>query len=121
MVCLLRSHSTRCASLLPRSWRSTHAMHQIAILNAASIIGRTIPNAMSDRVGTLTMLTPLAAVAGALIFVMFAATTPGAVIVFAILYGAFSGGCKPISQESEPYTDFAHRQSLLCFLRLWPP
>ncbi|KAH9837553.1 major facilitator superfamily domain-containing protein [Rhodofomes roseus] len=70
----------------------TLAFYTIAILNAASVIGRTIPPAISDRVGTLNMLAPLAAITGALVFVMFAATTPGGVIVFAIFYGAFSGG-----------------------------
>ncbi|EPS93825.1 hypothetical protein FOMPIDRAFT_1033567 [Fomitopsis schrenkii] len=71
---------------------TTLAFYTIAILNAASVIGRTIPNAISDHVGALTILTPLAAITGSLIFVMFAATTSGAVIVFAILYGVFSGG-----------------------------
>ncbi|KAH9922390.1 MFS general substrate transporter [Fomitopsis serialis] len=70
----------------------TLAFYTIAILNASSIIGRTIPNAIADRVGTLNIITPLAGITGALVFVMFAATTPGAVIVFTILYGAFSGG-----------------------------
>ncbi|KAH9837561.1 uncharacterized protein C8Q71DRAFT_856763 [Rhodofomes roseus] len=49
-------------------------------------------NAISDNVGAFNTLNPLATMTGALVFVMFAATTPGAVIVFAILYGVFFGG-----------------------------
>lgn len=69
----------------------TLAFYSIAIINAASVIGRTIPNAIADRVGNFTTLVPIWACTSALVFVMFAATNTGAVIVFAILYGAFSG------------------------------
>ena len=32
-------------------------------------------------------------ISGILIFAMFGATSPGALVAFAILYGFFSGGC----------------------------
>ncbi|KZT05139.1 MFS general substrate transporter [Laetiporus sulphureus 93-53] len=68
------------------------AFYSISILNAASIIGRTVPNALSDRFGAFNTLTPVSLIIGGLLWVMFGATTPGGVIVFSILYGAFSGG-----------------------------
>ena len=39
------------------------------------------------------VLIPMTAVSGCLIFAMFGATSPGALVAFAILYGFFSGGC----------------------------
>jgi len=70
---------------------NTLAFYTIAILNAASIIGRTIPNATADRIGSFNTIIPVTVIIGALVFVMFAATTPGGLIVFAIIYGIFSG------------------------------
>ncbi|KZT67592.1 MFS general substrate transporter [Daedalea quercina L-15889] len=63
----------------------------IAILNAASIFGRIIPNILADRYGQFNVAVPVSFITGALIFVMFGATSTGAVIVFTILYGFFSG------------------------------
>ena len=42
---------------------------------------------------TRAVLIPMTAVSGCLIFAMFGATSPGALVAFAILYGFFSGGC----------------------------
>ncbi|KAH9921464.1 major facilitator superfamily domain-containing protein [Fomitopsis serialis] len=70
---------------------STLAFYTIAILNAASIFGRIIPNMLADRFGQFNVVVPVSAITGALVFVMFASTTTGAVIVFTILYGFFSG------------------------------
>ncbi|EUC60404.1 MFS general substrate transporter, partial [Rhizoctonia solani AG-3 Rhs1AP] len=57
----------------------TLAFYSLAILNAASIFGRTIPNFIADQSS------------GALIFAMFGIKSTGALIVFSILYGFFSG------------------------------
>ncbi|KAH9949495.1 major facilitator superfamily domain-containing protein [Amylocystis lapponica] len=70
---------------------STLAFYTIAILNAASIVGRTLPNLFADKSGQYNFLCPITFISGALIFVMLGATNTGAVIVFSILYGAFSG------------------------------
>lgn len=101
-----------CSSL--RS-QPVHLMfRQIAIINAASVIGRTIPNAIADRVGNFTTLVPIWACTSALVFVMFAATNTGAVIVFAILYGAFSGACELVLHIVDDFTlTFAPVISLL--------
>lgn len=69
----------------------TLGFYTIAILNAASIFGRTIPNMIADRVGAFNVFAPVCLIAGALVFAMFGVTSVGAVIVFSILYGFFSG------------------------------
>lgn len=66
-------------------------MKQIAILNGASIFGRTMLNMLADRVGPLNVLWPVATVTAALMFVMFSVTSTAATIIFSIFYGFFSG------------------------------
>ncbi|KAG8741703.1 hypothetical protein FRC10_002576 [Ceratobasidium sp. 414] len=67
------------------------AFYSLTILNAASIIGRTIPNFLSDRVGVFNVMIPCSAIAGILVFAMFGVKSSGALLVFSILYGFFSG------------------------------
>ncbi|CAE6526141.1 unnamed protein product, partial [Rhizoctonia solani] len=69
----------------------TLAFYSLAILNAASIFGRTIPNFVADKFGPFNLLIPCSAISGALIFAMFGIKSAGALIVFSILYGFFSG------------------------------
>ncbi|CAE6475518.1 unnamed protein product [Rhizoctonia solani] len=69
----------------------TLAFYSVAILNAASILGRTIPNFIADKIGPFNLLIPCSAITGALIFAMFGVKSPAALIVFSILYGFFSG------------------------------
>ncbi|QRV97283.1 major facilitator superfamily transporter [Ceratobasidium sp. AG-Ba] len=67
------------------------AFYSLAILNAASIFGRTIPNFVADKFGAFNLLIPCSAITGALIFAMFGVKSSGALVVFSILYGFFSG------------------------------
>ncbi|CUA75712.1 putative transporter MCH4 [Saccharomyces cerevisiae S288c] [Rhizoctonia solani] len=69
----------------------TLAFYSLAILNAASIFGRTIPNFIADKLGPFNLLIPCSAISGALIFAMFGIKSSGALIIFSILYGFFSG------------------------------
>lgn len=64
---------------------------QIAILNAGSIAGRLIPNALADVAGRFNVICPIAFVSTILLFSMFGVKSIAAVTVFAILYGFFSG------------------------------
>ncbi|RPD65718.1 MFS general substrate transporter [Lentinus tigrinus ALCF2SS1-7] len=68
------------------------ARYTISILNGASLFGRTIPNFLADVWGPFNVIIPMTAISGCLIFAMFGATSDGALIAFAILYGFFSGG-----------------------------
>lgn len=67
------------------------AFYSLAILNAASIFGRTIPNFVADRFGPFNLLIPCSAITGVLIFAMFGIKSSAALIIFSILYGFFSG------------------------------
>ncbi|KAG8745514.1 hypothetical protein FRC10_007861 [Ceratobasidium sp. 414] len=70
---------------------STLAFYSLAILNAASVFGRTIPNFVADKIGPFNLLIPCSAITGALIFAMFGVKSSGALIAFSIMYGFFSG------------------------------
>ncbi|KAG9077915.1 hypothetical protein FS749_010161 [Ceratobasidium sp. UAMH 11750] len=69
------------------------AFYSLAILNAASIFGRTIPNFVADKYGPFNLLIPCATISGVLIFAMFGVKSSGALVVFGLLYGFFSGAC----------------------------
>lgn len=63
----------------------------IPILNSASVFGRTLPNALSDKTGPFNLITPGGIVVGILLLCMIAVTTEAAIIIVAILFGFFSG------------------------------
>lgn len=63
----------------------------LSIINLSSVFGRTIPNWLADRFGTLELYVPCTAAAGALVFALGAATNPGGIVIVCILYGFFSG------------------------------
>ena len=70
------------------------------MLNAGSIPGRVIPNILAQKYGHVNAITTVAFVCGVLNFVMFGLNSVGAVVVFSLLYGFFSGGCKYPSSVS---------------------
>ncbi|TFK45966.1 MFS general substrate transporter [Heliocybe sulcata] len=67
------------------------AFYSLSILNAASILGRTLPNLLADNIGQFNVLVPISTGTGVLLFAIFGIHDPGGVIVFALLYGFFSG------------------------------
>ncbi|KZT05783.1 MFS general substrate transporter [Laetiporus sulphureus 93-53] len=70
---------------------------QIAILNAGSIPGRVVLNILADDFGVFNVLCPVILIMGVLVFAMFGVTHTGSVIVFALLYGFFSGSYLSLS------------------------
>ncbi|KAK5053741.1 hypothetical protein LTR84_001702 [Exophiala bonariae] len=64
----------------------------LPILNAASIPGRIVPNFIADYTGPLNILIPCSLMTGILAFIWISIENLGGTIVFAILYGFFSGG-----------------------------
>ncbi|KAF8880532.1 major facilitator superfamily domain-containing protein [Infundibulicybe gibba] len=66
--------------------------YSITIMNASSILGRTVPNFAADFYGPFNVMIPSALISGGLIFAMFGATSIAGVTVFAVFYGFFSGG-----------------------------
>lgn len=67
------------------------AFYLLSIANAASIFGRLIPNFLARKTGGLNMLLLCAAVAGVLSFVLIAVHNVAGIVVFAVLFGYFSG------------------------------
>ncbi|GME47589.1 MFS monocarboxylate transporter [Neofusicoccum parvum] len=67
------------------------AFGALATLNAASAAGRVVPNFLADRIGPLNILAPCCAVAAVLAFCWIAVDGAAGVVVFAVLYGFFSG------------------------------
>ncbi|KAI9712185.1 MAG: hypothetical protein M1828_001746 [Chrysothrix sp. TS-e1954] len=70
---------------------SRMAFYLVPILNAASVLGRTVPNWLSDHFGPLNIMAPSAMIMGVLTFCFIAADHAAALIALSVLYGAFSG------------------------------
>ena len=64
----------------------------LPILNAVSILGRTLPNLMTDHIGPLNVLAPASMITGILAVGWIGIESKAGIIVFACLYGFFSGG-----------------------------
>lgn len=67
------------------------AFYLVPILNAASVFGRTIPNAISDTTGTFNLIGPGALIVSVIIFGMLGAKSLASVVILTILFGFFSG------------------------------
>ncbi|KAM5539789.1 hypothetical protein V8D89_006602 [Ganoderma adspersum] len=63
----------------------------LAILNAGSTIGRTLPVTLADKLGVYNLLIPSILASAVLIFALFGATSTGGVITVAVLFGFSSG------------------------------
>ncbi|EME80989.1 uncharacterized protein MYCFIDRAFT_26691 [Pseudocercospora fijiensis CIRAD86] len=63
----------------------------LPILSAGSILGRVLPAFLADRYGCLTVLTFTTAISSIVALVWIAVTGQAGVIVWSLLYGAFSG------------------------------
>lgn len=68
---------------------------QIALLNDAGAFGRIMPTTTVDRIGVFNSIIPCAIACGVLIFAWVAITNPASIMVFAVLYGFFSGAGRP--------------------------
>ena len=67
------------------------ALYLTAIVNAASFFGRVIPGILADKVGRLNMFVAATLCTGILCMCWQRITTNAGLIVFAALYGFFSG------------------------------
>jgi hypothetical protein len=82
-------YSVRMCIQLPLA--SLTRYEQLAVMNAAALPGRILPNILADRYGPYNVLIPCTVMCAVLMFCMFAITTVTGMIVFAIFYGFFSG------------------------------
>ncbi|OLN92796.1 Riboflavin transporter MCH5-like protein 7 [Colletotrichum chlorophyti] len=69
----------------------------VTLLSAGSVPGRVIPNYLADKVGALYMQISVAALSAVLMFAWLGINSMPGLVVFAILYGLFSGGLVSIS------------------------
>ncbi|OAA41723.1 Major facilitator superfamily domain, general substrate transporter [Metarhizium rileyi] len=67
------------------------SFYLVPILNAASMFGRTLPNAVSDKTGPFNLFGPAAVICGLLTFCLLAVNSLGGITTIAVLYGFFSG------------------------------
>jgi len=67
---------------------------KIAVLNGASAIGRVVPNMLIYRFGAFNVMVPCVYMTSILIFCSLAINNIAGTMVFAILYGFFSGACE---------------------------
>jgi MFS family permease len=67
------------------------SFYLVPILNAASMFGRTMPNALSDKTGAFNIIIPGAFICGVLVLCMQATHSAAGIVVLAILFGFFSG------------------------------
>ncbi|KAF8996239.1 MFS general substrate transporter [Cyathus striatus] len=70
---------------------SKAAFYTLAAMNAASFPGRVLPNLLADRLGPLNSLTMSGIICAALIFALFGVKSVASTMVFAVIYGFFSG------------------------------
>ncbi|KIK57027.1 hypothetical protein GYMLUDRAFT_46646 [Collybiopsis luxurians FD-317 M1] len=67
------------------------AFYFLAILSAASLPGRLLPNIAADKFGPFNALIPCVGISGAMIFALYGTLNVGSLIAFNIIYGFFSG------------------------------
>ncbi|TLD12026.1 uncharacterized protein PgNI_03930 [Pyricularia grisea] len=64
----------------------------VTVLNAGSIVGRVVPNHVADRAGSINMVLVCGVAALVVLAGWFGIQNFAGLIVFALLYGCFSGG-----------------------------
>jgi len=67
------------------------AFYSIAIINAASVIGRIVGNHIADLYGPINILIPSAAGTALSIWLVLAINNSASLVIISILYGVFSG------------------------------
>ncbi|KAK4500716.1 hypothetical protein PRZ48_008906 [Zasmidium cellare] len=67
------------------------SFYLVPIFNASSCIGRTVPNALTDKTGPFDIIAPGALIVGLLEFCMIAANNSKGIIALAVILGIFSG------------------------------
>lgn len=66
--------------------------YMVTLLNVGSVFGRVIPNYLADKLGSVNMCLVCAAASSILLFGWMGIHNLGGLVVFALLYGMFSGG-----------------------------
>ncbi|KZT61360.1 MFS general substrate transporter [Calocera cornea HHB12733] len=67
------------------------SFYTLAILNGASVFGRTLPNIVADKIGISPVLLVMTYISAGLVFVMFGLVNVGGTVIFCLLYGFATG------------------------------
>lgn len=70
---------------------SEMAFYLIPILNVGSLLGRTLPNYLGDKIGFFNIMGPCTIVVAVLTLLLIAVRSFGGIIAIAFLFGIFSG------------------------------
>ncbi len=68
------------------------ALNLVAILNAGSVLGRLAPAFFVPKIGPTNVFICVSSVAAIVAFTWIAVETPASNVVFAVMYGFWSGG-----------------------------
>lgn len=74
--------------------------YTVILLNVGSVFGRVIPNYLADKVGSLNICAGCAAVSAVLLYGWLGIHNLAGLIVFALLYGLFSGGIVSVTPSA---------------------
>ncbi|KAJ6167157.1 hypothetical protein N7470_002604 [Penicillium chermesinum] len=66
------------------------AFYLVAVFNAASILGRIAPNALSDRIGVFNTIAPVSLLLGVTVFCLLGVVNKAGIVVETIVTGFFS-------------------------------
>jgi len=69
----------------------TLAFYTLSIMNGVSILGKTIPNLIADKIGGINTLIPASFITGVLLLALLGVKTTAGIVVFSVLYGFSSG------------------------------
>lgn len=76
------------------------APYTVTLLNVGSIFGRLIPNYLADKIGSLNICFICAVASAVLLFGWLGIYNLGGLVVFALLYGLFSGGIVSVTPSA---------------------
>ncbi|KZT35099.1 MFS general substrate transporter [Sistotremastrum suecicum HHB10207 ss-3] len=75
-----------------KGFPTTFSFYSLAILNAASVFGRIIPNILADRYGLVKVMFVMILGLGAAVFGLLGVKSVAADVVVILVFGFFSGG-----------------------------
>jgi MFS family permease len=67
------------------------SFYLVPILNAGSVLGRTLPNILADKIGPFNVLIPGAVLVSVVLFSLIAVTSAGGLVAATVFFGIFSG------------------------------
>ncbi|KAK7743506.1 hypothetical protein SLS53_004040 [Cytospora paraplurivora] len=76
------------------------APYTVTLLNVGSIFGRIVPNYLADKVGNVNIIVACASASALLLYGWLGIHSLGGLMVFALLYGGFSGGIVSVTPSA---------------------